>query len=189
MTRLWPSRRTRIPVRTGRDSSREAARLDLRDRLEQCPVEARRQASPARPRVDAESRRPGTCSAGTRQTPHVIWSVDLVGVVLEDDVARRQKPHDLEQQRPGTTTAPSPRRSASASARRDISMSVAATSSRPPSVRRRTPARIWTDAARRDGTPNEPESAGELVAGASDLHSSERWACLRPCLGMRRSSS
>ena len=98
--------------------------------------------------------------------PHVIWSVDSSASCSSDDVARRQQAHDLEQQTPGDDD-----RAVAIDGRVRIGaerhLHVGRGYLEPSSIDTQEDAAQNLDGpARRDGPPNEPENAGELVARA-----------------------
>ncbi len=142
MTSFPASKRTRIPVRTGLDSSLEAERLTfaivsrkaVRSTVNSSPPESGRRGKSsalnvcrlyeAAPQVRRTSPSPATCSSVTSPGGR--------------SFAMSTK------SRPGTTTLPSDPTVASIPRRTDSSMSVAASSKRPSVARRRIPVRTWT---------------------------------------------
>ena len=142
MTSFPASKRTRIPVSTGRDSSREAERA-------------------TRSMVSSNASRSIACSwastAGSRgkssalktcsrelYEPETICTVPSSGrysIVTSLSGSRRASSTSG---LPGITTAPSPSTCASSVVRSDSSMSVAASVSTSPSARRRIPESTWT---------------------------------------------
>ena len=143
------------PVRVGRghhelagleadeDAGQHRARLVARGRARD-PVdrlEQRLAVDLVQLRVDG--RQPREVLGGVDVQPRAVRAGDdltgLLGPVLDRDLALGQRRARSRSSLPGTTTAPSPSTSASSVVRSESSMSVAASESRPPSARSRTP--------------------------------------------------
>ena len=168
ITSLPASKRTRMPVSTGRDSSREADRA-------------------TRSTVSSSASRSIECScastAGSRGKssalktfrrelygPETICTVPSSGrysiVTSLSGSSRASSTSGL----PGMTTAPSPSTCASSVVRSESSMSVAASVIVPPSAREQDPGEHLDGAAGRDGARDEAELRDELVACDAELH-------------------
>ena len=138
MMSFSPSNRTRIPVNTGRDSSREAARL-TRPAVSSTASASTDMSST----VDASGRRgnPLRCRCGADTSPRRSRSRRCPR--LSDARSRHRPPGAGARDRQGACwapPAPSDSTLASSEDRSEISMSVAASSSRPSPARSSSPA-------------------------------------------------
>ena len=170
MTSFPSSKRTSIPVRTGRDSSREAERLTFAivsrngravDRELPSPPDLR-QAREVLGAVRVEAVRRGAA----REVHDALLRRGARASPRRAAGAARCRRGDG----PGRRPLPPPRPSRRARARSEISMSVAASASRPASARSRIPVRMWTLVRVETPRPTTRELLGKLLATTGNLH-------------------
>ena len=178
MTSFPASNRTRMPVSTGRDSSRDAERATPRRSSRAAPRGRPVKSHAARRRAGAGSPRTlYVCSAVARRARTRSRATPSSAAARSRPRRRAAAARCRRSSRPGTTTAPSSSTSASSDARSESSMSVAASSSRPASARRqnadRAPARrVRVETARATSASFCASSSCEHVSFSTDPTSS-----------------
>ena len=162
--------RTRMPVRTGRASSRDTARLT------EASVESSDSLSTGGASVSHDVGEPRKVLGAVRVQPVLSRSApdmeDALFLAILDLTSLSGRRRERSRSgRLGTTTAPSPSTCASSEVRIESSMSVAASSNRPPTRADENAAENLDGRSRRDASADDSELLRELLARADDLES------------------
>ena len=188
MTSFPASKRTRIPVSTGRDSSREAERA-TRSMVSSSASRsiACSWASTAGSRGKSSALK--TCSRELYE-PETICTVPSSGLYSSVTSVSGSRRASSTNGLPGMTTAPSPSTRASRVVRSDSSMSVAASVSTSPSTLSRIPESTCTVPRVETARETMPSFATSSSRATLDLQPRSRWPCppssLSPVTSSRR---